>query len=99
MPIRKSNAKAKPRTKLGMTLEQSAEEILAHVKGDVRLPTRRIVLPYEVEVKRIRTKARSHARRLVRPERVSHRRILPLPRPSEKHRSHCRLSPAPRSLQ
>ncbi len=48
----------KGRTRLGMELEQSAKEILAHVKGDVRLPTRRIVLPDEVDVKRIRTKAR-----------------------------------------
>ena len=43
---------------LGISLEQSAKEILAHVKGDARLPTRRIVLPDEVDVKRIRTKAR-----------------------------------------
>jgi putative transcriptional regulator len=46
------------RTKLGIALEQSAKEILAHVKGDSRLSTRRIVLPDEVDVKRIRTKAR-----------------------------------------
>jgi putative transcriptional regulator len=48
----------KRRTVLGISLEQSAKEILAHVKGDARLPTRRIVLPDEVDVKRIRTKAR-----------------------------------------
>jgi putative transcriptional regulator len=48
----------KGRTRLGMELEQSAKEILAHVKGDVRLPTRRIVLPDEVDVKHIRTRAR-----------------------------------------
>jgi len=53
---RKSNI-AK-RTKLGKALEQSANQILAHVKGELRLPTRRIVLPGEVDVKRIRTKAR-----------------------------------------
>ena len=40
-----------------MALEQSAKEILAHVKGDVGLPTRRIVLPDAVAVKRIRTQA------------------------------------------
>jgi hypothetical protein len=34
----------KRRTELGLTLEQSAKEILAHVKGDAKLPTRRIVL-------------------------------------------------------
>jgi putative transcriptional regulator len=57
MGVRKLNTGTKSRTKFGMALEQSAKEILAHVKGDVRLPTRRIVLPDEVDVKRIRTKA------------------------------------------
>jgi putative transcriptional regulator len=57
MGVRKVNTGTMRRTKLGMALEQSAREILAHVKGDVRLPTRRIVLPNEVDVKRIRTKA------------------------------------------
>jgi hypothetical protein len=38
-------------------LEQSAREILSHVKGEATLPTRRIILPDEVDVKRIRTKA------------------------------------------
>lgn len=46
------------RTKLGLALETSAREILAHVKGDVKLPVRRVVLPDEVDVKRIRGKAR-----------------------------------------
>ena len=45
---------AKGRTKLGMALEQSAKEILAHAKGDAKLPVRRVVLPKEV-VKRVRT--------------------------------------------
>ena len=58
MRVRTLNTGSKRRTKLGMTLEESAKEILAHVKGDVRLPTRRIVLPDEVDVKRIRNKAR-----------------------------------------
>jgi putative transcriptional regulator len=57
MSVRKSNSRGMGRTKLGLTLEQSAKEILAHVKGDARLSTRRIVLPGEVDVKRIRTKA------------------------------------------
>jgi len=51
------NTGAGRRTKLGMELERSAKVILAHLKGDVRLHTRRIVLPNEVDVKRIRTKA------------------------------------------
>ena len=57
MGVRKSNTGVGRRTKLGMELERSAEEILAHLKGDARLPTRRIVLPDEVDVKRMRTKA------------------------------------------
>jgi ribosomal protein S25 len=50
-------AATEKRTKLGVALAQSAKEILAHVKGETKLPTRRIVLPDEVDVKRIRTKA------------------------------------------
>ena len=49
--------RARRRTQLALALEQGAKEILAHVRGEVRLPTRRIVLPGEVDVKRIRTKA------------------------------------------
>ena len=45
------------RTRFGLALEQSAKEILAHVKGEAKLPTRRIVLPDEVDVKRIRARA------------------------------------------
>ena len=52
------NAKTRKRTRHGLALEESAEEILAHVKGELKLPTRRVVLPDEVDVKRIRTKAR-----------------------------------------
>ena len=57
MGVRNLNTGAKRRTRLGLTLEQSAKEILAHVKGEASLPARRIVLPDEVDVKRIRTKA------------------------------------------
>jgi DNA-binding transcriptional regulator YiaG len=57
MSMRNSNTAAKVRTKLGMELERSAKEILAHIKGEARLPTRRIVLPDEVDVRRIRTTA------------------------------------------
>jgi putative transcriptional regulator len=55
---RNLKAGTKRRTKLGVALEQSAREILAHVKGDATLTTRRIILPDEVDVKRIRTRAR-----------------------------------------
>jgi putative transcriptional regulator len=57
MGMRNLNTGVGRRTKPGMELERSAEEILAHLKGDARLPTRRIVLPDAVDVKRIRTKA------------------------------------------
>jgi putative transcriptional regulator len=57
MSTRKPKAGTKRRTKFGLSLEQSAKEILAHVNGQVSLPSRRIVLPDEVDVKRIRTKA------------------------------------------
>jgi putative transcriptional regulator len=52
--------KAKPgrRTRFGLELENSAKEILAHVKGDKTLPVRRIVLPDEVDVKHIRERVR-----------------------------------------
>lgn len=43
------------RTKLGLELEQSAKQILAHLKGERKLPARRVVLPDEVDVRRIRT--------------------------------------------
>jgi hypothetical protein len=45
------NTGAKRRTKLGLALEQSAKEILPHVKGDARLPTRRVVLPDEIVIR------------------------------------------------
>ena len=58
MGVRNLNPGTKRRAKLGIALEQSAKEILAHVKGDARLPTRSVVLPDEVDVKLIRTRAR-----------------------------------------
>jgi putative transcriptional regulator len=44
------------RTTFGRELEESAKEILAHLKGEVKRPVRRIVLPDEVDVRRIRTR-------------------------------------------
>ena len=58
MGVRNSNIGAKRRTRRGLALEESAKEILAHVKGETRLPARRIVLPDQVDVRRIRSKAR-----------------------------------------
>ncbi len=55
--VSKLKTQSTRRTNFGLTLEQGAKEILAHVKGEARLPTRRLVLPDEVDVKRIRTKA------------------------------------------
>lgn len=57
MGMRNLNTAAKRRTRLGLALETSAKQILAHVKGETRLPTRRIVLPDEVDVKIIRSRA------------------------------------------
>jgi putative transcriptional regulator len=57
MRVRNQNTEAKRRTKLGLALEKSAKEILAHLKGETKFPTRRIVLPEEVDVKRIRSEA------------------------------------------
>jgi hypothetical protein len=56
MDVRNLNARIDRRTRLGRELEQSAKEIPAHVKGEARLPTGLIVLPDEIDVKRIRTK-------------------------------------------
>ena len=55
---RKSRRSVGKRTKLGLALEQSAREILAHVRGEIELPTRRIVLPDEVDVRIIRSRAK-----------------------------------------
>src|ERR1700691_6137509 len=57
MGTRNSKSAAKARTTLGLALEQSAKQILAHVRGHASLPPRRIVLPGEVDVRRIRTQA------------------------------------------
>ena len=57
MSGRVQKAGAERRTKLGLDLEGSAREILAHLKGETTLSTRRIVLPEEVDVKQIRGQA------------------------------------------
>ncbi|SPE38228.1 Transcriptional regulator, XRE family (fragment) [Candidatus Sulfopaludibacter sp. SbA6] len=57
MSTSKRNTGIGKRTEFGLELEESAKEILAHVKGEKRLPTRRVVLPNEVDVKRIRKRA------------------------------------------
>jgi putative transcriptional regulator len=51
---RKRTVPARKRTKLGLELEQSGREILADLRGEVKLPARRIVLPDDVDVRRIR---------------------------------------------
>jgi len=58
MGTRSFNPGTGRRTKLGIALEQSAREILAHIKGDARQPSRCVVLPDDVDAKAIRTKAR-----------------------------------------
>lgn len=54
----KRKALGKKRTPLGLELEESARAILANVKGEKRLPTRRVVLPDEVDVSLIGKGAR-----------------------------------------
>ncbi len=46
------------RTKLGLELEGSAREILAHVRGEKILATQRVALPDEVDVALVRKRAR-----------------------------------------
>jgi putative transcriptional regulator len=57
MPARKSNDENKRRTKFGLELEDCAKQILAHVKREIQLPTRKFVLPDDVDVKTIRAEA------------------------------------------
>ena len=42
------------RTRFGRELEKSGKEILAHIRGETKLPVRRVVLPDEVDVRRVR---------------------------------------------
>jgi DNA-binding transcriptional regulator YiaG len=58
MRSRNLTTAAGKRTELGLALEQGAKKILAHVKGEKRLPTGRIVLPEDVDMKHIRAKAK-----------------------------------------
>ena len=58
MARQKPGARLRERTAFGIDLEQSARDILAHVRGEKKLPIRRIVLPDEVDVRDIRTRAR-----------------------------------------
>ncbi len=56
MSLRNAKTGPKWRTPHGLALEESARKILAHVKGELKLPTRRVVLPDDVGVKRFRAK-------------------------------------------
>jgi putative transcriptional regulator len=58
MAVRRSTRGAKRRTSPGLALEESAKEILAHLKGEAKLPALRIVLPDQVDVRRIRSQTR-----------------------------------------
>ena len=57
MAAQRSNKTSKGRTKFGLMLEESARQILAHVRGETTLSVRRFVLPDVVDVKRIRAQA------------------------------------------
>ena len=54
--LRKEKPAAGKRTELGLDLEESGKEILAHLRGEVYLPLKRVVLPDEIDAKRIRGK-------------------------------------------
>jgi putative transcriptional regulator len=54
---KRRKAPAGKRTELGLELEQSGNEILAHLKGDAKFRVQRIVLPDDVDVRRIRNQA------------------------------------------
>lgn len=58
MSASKRQMSTQKRTRLALSIEESAKEILAHVKGEKKLPTRRIILPDEVDVPLIRKRAR-----------------------------------------
>ncbi len=58
MTKRKPSKVSAKRTPLGLALEESAREILAHARGEKHLRVRRVVLPDEVDVTRIRKEAR-----------------------------------------
>jgi putative transcriptional regulator len=55
MSIKENKRKAaSKRTKFGLELEESYNQILAHLRGEIELPTRRIVIPDDVDVRQIR---------------------------------------------
>lgn len=53
----KPKAAAAKRTQFGLELEESARQILAHVRGELTLPVRKVVLPDAVDVRQIRLDA------------------------------------------
>ena len=54
MTKRKAPSKNVKRTKFGLELEHSAKQILAHLRGEIQLPVRRVILPDEVDVRSVR---------------------------------------------
>lgn len=93
MAIRNGKARSKGRTELGLALERGAREILAHVKGGAILRTRRIVLPDEVDVKRIRTRARISQAEFARAFCINPRTLQEWGARAQKtRRHHARLS-------
>ena len=75
MRTRNARKRATQRTAFGLALEKNAKEILAHVNGDAKLPTRRIVLHDEVDVKRIRAKAGMSQAEFARSFRINPRTL------------------------
>jgi putative transcriptional regulator len=75
MNARSRHTGDKKRTKFGLELEENAREILAHLTGETKLPTRRIVLPDEVDVKRIRERAQMSQAEFARAFRINPRTL------------------------
>ena len=49
-----TNRKRSSRTRLGLELEHGARAILAHVKGEAPLPSRKVVVQDPIDVKQVR---------------------------------------------
>jgi hypothetical protein len=76
---RKLKTRIKKRTRLSLALEESAKEILAHARGERKLPVRRVVLPDDVDVIRVRKETgMSQAKSFRSGSKVAESRMQPL---------------------
>jgi putative transcriptional regulator len=54
--MKKVKAKAGKRTEFGRGLEKALKEVLAHVRGEITLPSRIVNVPQEADVRAIRAR-------------------------------------------